>query len=142
MIRIVGVTGLVLVGALCLAPATIADGQPVETKKKGFGLGLGGVYAQFDTNAKFTDKQSGYSVFVDAEGTLGLPEADTVPAVYGVYRVSRKHAFGFSYFQIRRDVTFFNDNLQVGDATISGKATLEDKTRFYHLNYNYTFFRG
>jgi len=29
---------------------------------------------RFDTNFRFTDKGSGLSVFVDGEGTLGLPE--------------------------------------------------------------------
>ena len=31
-------------------------------------------------------------------------------------------------------------DLQVGDALISGTATLRDRTRFYRLSYNYTFF--
>ena len=80
MVKLLGATSVALVGALCLAPATAANGQPADKKKRGFGLGFGGVHARFDTNAKFTDKQSGYSVFIDAEGTLGLlgPASDTV----------------------------------------------------------------
>lgn len=140
LFKIASLTVLASVCVFCLAPQAAADGQQPERRKKGFGLGFGGIYARFDTNAKFTDKESGLSVFIDAEGTLGLPKSDTVPVVYGAYRFSEKHAFGFSYFQIRREVTFFNDDLQVGDATISGKATLQDKTRFYNINYSYTFF--
>ena len=125
---------------LWIPPNVTAAEQQTGRQKKGFGLGFGGVYARFDTNAKFTDKESGYSVYVDAEGTLGLPESDEVPVVYGAYRFSPKHAFGFSYFQIRREVTVIDENLQIGDALLSGKATLQDRTRFYNANYNYTFF--
>jgi len=126
--------------ALWAAPCTAAEEQQPERQKRKFGLGFGWIYASFDTNAKFTDKESGYSVFLDAEGTLGLPKSDSVPVVYGAYRFSPKHAFGFSYFQIRREVTFFDDDFQYGEATLSGEATLRDKTRFYNVNYNYTFF--
>jgi hypothetical protein len=140
MRKLATVMGLALLCALWMAPCAAAEGQQPERKKKGFGLGFGWIYASFDTNAKFTNKESGYSVFLDAEGTLGLPASDSVPVVYGAYRFSPKHAFGFSYFQIRREVTFFDEDFQIEDATLSGEATLRDKTRFYNVNYNYTFF--
>ncbi len=72
------VTGFNTDGSLICAPAA---GQPmaVDTKnKKEFKsnrlfLGLGGLLVRFDSNVKFTDKASGLSVFIDAEGTLNLP---------------------------------------------------------------------
>jgi hypothetical protein len=140
MIRKLSLMGVLLVGGLWLGPNIVAADEQPEQSKRGFALGFGGSHVKFDTNVKFTDKETGYSVFVDAEGTLGLPESDTVPSFYGVYRFSRKHAFGFSYFQVRRKTTFIGEDLQLGGGTFSGTATLQDRTRFYNLTYRYVFF--
>ncbi|UCE89010.1 MAG: hypothetical protein JSW10_12005 [Pseudomonadota bacterium] len=132
---------LVLVALALLAPiAGWADDAEVDRIMKG-GLGLGVAYVRFDTNARFTNKESGRRpIFIDAEGTLGLPETDTVPTIAGLYRFSSKHALGFSYFQVRREVTVFDFDETVGEITVQGTAKLTDKTRFYDLAYMYTFF--
>ena len=48
------------------------DDKKADDPRSRFGLGVGGGYGRFDTNFKFTHKDSGASVFVDGEGTLGL----------------------------------------------------------------------
>jgi len=119
-----------------LASGAAAQDRPHEK----FVLGIGAAYVGFDTNAKFTDRESGLSVFLDAEGSLGLPETDLVGNVYGAFRFSRKHSFNFSHFQVRRNVTIIDDEVDIGDYTFSGRASLDDRTRFYNLNYGYTLF--
>ena len=78
---------------------------------KDTGLGVGIALVRFDTTFKFTDLESGYSIFFDAEGTLNLPEADSVPVFYGSYRFTPKHALGFSYFKVKRESDFINIEL-------------------------------
>jgi carbon monoxide dehydrogenase subunit G len=124
------------------------DDKQSEKPKNRFGLGVGGVRLRFDTNFKFTEKASGVSVFVDGEGSLGLPEKETLPFLYGFYRFSQRHAIGFSYFQVKREATLLQVNettdFHLGDLTITAganaKVTLTDKSSFSYLSYNYTVF--
>ena len=109
-------------------------------KEGKFALGVGYAIARFDTNFKFKDKQSGISVFVDGEGTLGLPETDLVPILYGAYRFNKKHMMGFSYFRVKRESTLLDFDDTVDDITISGQVTLRDNTRFYNLFYGYSLY--
>jgi len=109
---------LALVGLLCPPEVTAqmtdewADAKWKSAKNQ-FGLGVGFIYAAFDTNAKFEDKATGIDIFLDAEGSLGLPKTDAVPALYGAYRFSRRHGIGFSYFQIRREVTIIDGEFDI-----------------------------
>ena len=142
-----GLTCLALGFSLCTAPAVAqVEEDPWarnEWAAKGgrFVLGVGFVYARFDTNAKFTDKQTGLSVFLDAEGSLGLPGFAAVPALYGGFSFSKKHSISFSHFQIRREVTFIDQTLEFEGVKIVGSAELADRTRFYNLSYGYTVFQ-
>ena len=111
-----------------------------ETKGGRFALGVGFVYAKFDTNAKFTDKQTGLSVYIDAEGSLGLPEVAAVPALYGSFSFSKRHGISFSYFQISRVVTFIDETIEFEGVKIVGSAKLSDRTRFSNLSYGYRLF--
>lgn len=144
--------GLVLI-LLILSVATIAwadeDVKKAERKRNRFFLGVGGGYARFDTNFKFTDKASGVSVFVDGEGTLGLPETRAFPLLYGYYRFSKRHGIGFSYFGVERKATLLRVNETTdfnlgGDLTIvagaDAEVTLTDESSFYSLVYNFTLF--
>lgn len=147
-----GAAFLLLLGFLTLPALTGAAEQadtpdPVETRKpppslKGhrFAIGLGASYVRFDTNFKFTEKSTNYSIFIDAEGTLGLPEADTVGIIFGYYRFARRHGLGFSSFRIRREHTLLAEEFVFQDLTFTGEAKLSDKSSFYFLSYNYTFF--
>jgi len=130
----------VLIGALiCSLPHIVAAEDKQQDRERRFILGLGVGLVGFNTNAKFTDKESGRSIFVDAEGSLGLPKNETVPAISGIYRINKKHAITFSYTQIDREATLVDATLDIGNVTMDGRATLSDKTRFYYFNYGHTF---
>jgi len=113
------------------------DDSPFRYK---FLLGVGAGIERFDTNFKFTDKSTGRDVFIDAEDNLGLPETETIPLIYGVYRPSAKHGLGFSYFGINRSSTVRSIDESLGNLHVKGDVTLSDKTNFYYLSYNYTLF--
>jgi hypothetical protein len=105
-----------------------------------FALGLAAGYFIFDTNFNYVDKDTGRNLFIDAEGTLGLPATQLTPMIYGVYRPSRRHGFGFSYFGIRRETTLIAIDKNLGDFNITGDVFLSDRTRFLTLAYNLTVF--
>ena len=117
--------------------ASVQSDSPFDYK---FYLGVGVGIEKFDTNFKFTDKATGRDVFLDAEDDLGLPETKTIPMIYGVYRPSTKHGFGFSFFRINRESTLLDIDKSLGDLRVKGDVTLSDKTRFYYASYNYTLF--
>ena len=100
------------------------------------GLGFGYAVVRFDTNVKFTDKTSGSSIFVDTEGTLGLPDVDAVPILYGSYRFSPKHGLGFSYFRVSRESSVFNIDENLDDVQITGDVRFQDDTDFLNLFYS------
>ena len=104
------------------------------------GLGVGYAIVRFDTSVKFTDKTRNQSLFVSAEATLGLPDWDAIPVLYGTYRFSSKHAVGFSYFQVRRESSLFSIDETLGDIEVTGSAQFCDKSRFYNVFYAYTLF--
>ena len=142
--------GLVVLLILFLAGNIWAgeDDKQTEKPKHRFILGVGGGYGRFDTNFKFTNKDSGRSVFVDGEGTLGLPETVGFPVLYSTFRFNRRHSIGFSYFGVEREATLFqfdkSRDFHLGDLTIpagaAAEVTLTDKSSFYTLSYNYTLF--
>lgn len=142
---------LILILIILFATTIVWAGE--DDKKAGklqnrFYLGVGAGYGRFDTNFKFTNKETGRSVFVDAEGTLGLDETVGFPLIYASYRFNRRHGISFSYFGVEREATLFQINasrdLNLGDLTITAgadaKVTLTDKSSFYSLIYNYTIF--
>jgi hypothetical protein len=103
-------------------------------------IGIGAGLERFDTNVKFTEKSTGRTVFIDLEGTLGMPETDVVPILYGYWRINDKHGIGFSYFQIRRETTLLGIDENLGDLAIKGDIKMSDKSRFYNLSYNYSIY--
>jgi hypothetical protein len=107
-----------------------------RTLSIGIGVGL----ERFDTNVKFTEKSTGRTVFIDLEGTLGMPETDVVPILYGYWRINDKHGIGFSYYQIRRETTLLDIDKSLGDLEITGKINMSDESRFYSLSYNYSLY--
>lgn len=99
-------------------------------------MGVG--YERLDTNIKITELPSGQSIFVDMESTLGLPERKLIPMIFGYYRPTRKHGFGWSYFRITRESTIRAVDRNFDDLNVTGNVSLSDKTSFYYLSYNYT----
>ena len=124
---------------LFLSTASIASGNEVPIGDR-FGFGVGYALARFDTSVKFTDKSSGQSVFVDEEGTLGLPDSDAVPVFYGMYRISKGNAIGLSYFQVKRKSSIIDFDKTLEDVTIVGQAEFSDDTSFYNISYLNTFY--
>jgi hypothetical protein len=136
-------TGLILLAALLCMPAAAQDtGDPDSlTLGRTLSVGIAAGLMRFDTNFKITDRDSGVSVFLDAEGTLQLPETKVMPLIYGYWRPSPKHGLGFGYFSVRRDSELIAIDRNFDDLNLNGRATLTDDTRFYSLTYNYTVFQ-
>ncbi len=118
----------------------ITNGQYIKNISRTLSIGVGVGFENFDTNFKFTEKSTGRTVFVDMEGTLGMPETDTVPILYGYWRINGNHGLGFSYYQIKRETTLLTIDENIGDLTVTGEVNLSDVSRFYYLAYNYTAF--
>ena len=86
-----------------------------DKSEKHAGIGAGVGIVRFDTNFKFTDKTTGDSVFVDAEGTLDLPEISNVNTFYAAYSFNERHSIGFAHFRIDRESTFIDANINFED---------------------------
>ncbi len=117
------------------------EGETTEALSRKLSIGIAGGLMRFDTNFKFTDRDTGRSVFLDSEGSMGLPEVKTIPLIYGYWRPSPKHGLGFAYFSVRRDSELVAIDRNFGDLSVDGRASLQDDTRFYQLAYNYTLFQ-
>ena len=140
---IVTAASLFIFDATCFSIAHADDGDSAgddvtDNIGRKFSIGFGVGYESFNTNLKVTELSTGRDVFVDMEGTLGLPESDTIPMIYGYFRPSRKHGIGFSYFQVKRDGNLFALNENLGDLNVTGDVSLSDRTSFYYMSYNYT----
>jgi hypothetical protein len=137
--------GLLFSSSLVLGqdvPKPSADDHYVDSQylkiSRQLSIGVGVGFERFDTNFKFTEKSTGRTAYIDLEGTLGLPETDTVPMIYGYWRISKKHGLGFSYYQIKREASLLAIDENLGDLTITGDVTMADASRFYYFSYNYT----
>jgi hypothetical protein len=116
----------------------INGGRQVGAVGRTLSIGIGVGLELFDTNVKFTEKSTGRTVFIDMEGTLGMPETDVVPILYGYWRINDKHGIGFSYYQIRRENTLLDIDKSLGDLTIKGDIKMSDESSFSSLSYNYS----
>jgi hypothetical protein len=107
-----------------------------------FALGVGAAVVKFNTTVKFSDKTRANlnSIFIDAEGTLDLPEVSSVTAFYGVWNINPKHSIGYSYFNINRESNLINIDENLEDVRIVGDIYISDTTDFYRFNYGYTLF--
>jgi hypothetical protein len=103
-------------------------------------LGLQAGLLRFDTNITFVDGETGLGGLIDAEGTLGLPDTQAVPIIYGYFRPWEKHGFGLGYFSINRSSTVLLVDKDIGDVNISGNVKLEDNTSFITFTYDYAFY--
>ncbi|TVZ41201.1 hypothetical protein P886_0543 [Alteromonadaceae bacterium 2753L.S.0a.02] len=107
---------------------------------RGFSVGAGPSLVNFDSNFKITNTDDGSDLFIDTEGTLGLPEKDTSPLFLMSYRISNKHSVALSYVGIRRQNELANLELDLGDYTAYGNILIRDTTKYYSFNYGYTLF--
>jgi hypothetical protein len=124
------------------ATALGMDGT-VTSKDGRFLLGVGYGIVRFDVNAKITDRDSGFSRYVDLEGNLGLDKRSNVQAFYGSYLFNNKHSLVFNYFGVNRSSTLFSFDASYEDLEITD-ATLEifDKSKLYNLGYGYRLFQS
>jgi hypothetical protein len=136
-------------GAICftlfLAVITVSPAHAELDKVELYGgykfaLGVGAAIVKFDTKVKFTDKQSGSSVFLDPEGNLDLPDTSSVKTIYGRYNFNHKHSIGFSFFNVNRESSVISFDKTFEDIRVVGNATMSDTTNFYRLDYGYTLF--
>ena len=111
-------------------------------KSSRFALGIGAAIVKFDTKLKFTDKTrtTFNSIFIDPEGTLGLPETSSVTTFYGTWNINPRHSVGLSYFSVNRESSLLNIDETFEDVRVVGNAKITDATNFYRLNYGYTLF--
>lgn len=106
-----------------------------------FFIGVGSAIVKFDTNIK-VKKDGELPYFIDLEGDLDLPAISYVATIYGGYDFNDKHSLNFAAFGINRQSTLLDINKNYEDIIlISANVTLADKTRFYFVDYGYTFFR-
>ena len=142
-----------LVAMLIFSVGTVAAGADAlsldeesnlyEGTRLYLGVGLGIV--RFDTKSKVTDKASGKSLFLDLEGNLNLPGISHVTTFYGAYRFNPKHSILFSHFAINRQSSLvdFSKQFIEDDVTVivNANVNVQDKTRFYNVNYGYSLFK-
>jgi hypothetical protein len=103
-------------------------------------LGIAAGLERFDMNIKLTNRESGSSIFVDAESSFGLPETQLIPIVYGAARINRRHGIGFYAFAITRTGDSLSVNEDFGRLQVDGRVELTDKSSFGHVNYTYGLF--
>jgi hypothetical protein len=134
-----------LVLLLAVAGAKADESDPQERRldselDRRFVLGIAAGLERFDTNIKIVDRSTGNSIYLDGEGSFGLPESKTVPIVYGAMRINKKHGLGFYYFRVRRAGTALAVDQDYGDLTVNGTVSFDDETSLGYLNYSYTLF--
>lgn len=130
---------LILTTVISAGSVSAEQEQVLYTNSK-FALGVGSAIVRFDTNIKFTDKQTGQKMYLDLEGNLDLPEVSGVTTLYGFYQFKPKHMFGFSFFSVNRESEVFNIDKTFEDVNIVGKTSITDTTNFYRLDYGYNLF--
>lgn len=132
---------VLILTAVTSAGSVNAEQEQVLYTSSKFALGVGSAIVKFDTNIKFTDKQTGKKIYLDLEGNLDLPEVSGVMTLYGAYQFKPKHMFGFSYFSINRESEIFNIDKTFEDVSVLGKTSITDTTSFYRLDYGYNLFK-
>lgn len=143
MLRRLHVLCLTVLLQASVVTGVYAEAEPGNVElyeSESFAIGIGAAIVKFDSKIKFTDKQSGDSIFLDPEGNLDLPELSYVTTFYGAYSFNPRHSIGFSFFKINRESTLIDFDKSFDSVRIAGNATISDKTSFYRLDYAYTMF--
>jgi len=133
---------LLLAGVATTAHAIETELEKELFSRNKFVIGIGAAIVKFDTKLKFTDKtRTNFdSIFIDPEGTLGLPETSSVTTFYGAWNINPRHSIGLSYFSVNRESSLLNIDETFEDVRVVGNAKITDATNFYRLNYGYTLF--
>ncbi len=121
---------------------SLAESSATEYLNPKGAIGIGTAIVNFDTKIKLTNKSTNLSLFLDPEGNLDLPEVARVNTFYAVYRLGKKHHLGLAHFAVKRESTFFSEEVNLEDIIIAnGQATLSDDTKFYFFQYGYALFQ-
>jgi hypothetical protein len=132
---------LVMINHLINAPVKADPGDIDIYRDKKILLGVGAAIVRLDSKITVTDKQTGDRLFMDLEGTLGLPAQTSVTNFYGGYRFNQNHAFGIGYFKIDRSSELINFEGNLDDIIIvKADVTLTDNTEFTKIFYGYSLF--
>ncbi len=125
-------------------PTAYADIEADKNLYEGdrFALGIGAAIVRFDTKLKFTDKtRTNFdSIFIDPEGTLGLPETSSITTFYAAWSINPRHSISASYFSVDRESSLLNIDETFEDIRVVGNAKISDNTNFYRVNYGYALF--
>jgi hypothetical protein len=104
-------------------------------------LGVGFGVVRFDVNAKLTDRDTGFSRYIDLEGNLGLDEHSNVRTLYGSYLFNSTHSVVFNYFDVSRKSTLLSFDASYEDLKIeNARLDIFDESRFYNIGYGYKLF--
>ncbi len=139
------VRALALIVALLLASPVIAERADAGDRQtdgldRRFVLGLALGLERFDTNVEITDRETGNSIFLDGEGSFGLPETKSMPILYGAARINEKHGIGFYTFRLDREGTALSVNRNFGRLYVDGSVSFSDRTDFSYLAWQYRLF--
>jgi hypothetical protein len=133
----------ILLSCIVALPAGVraAPGFRLDEDNR-YRIGLGVSRVEFDTKLKITDKQLDLPIFIDGEGTLGLPEVSNVNTIYAGIRIGEKHSLWAAYFSVERENSFTVSDVDLGDLlVVDASVSLRDETKFLNLDYGYNLFR-
>ena len=120
------------------ALADTAAAGPGLDRRYVIGIALG--IERFDTNIKLTDRDTGNSIFLDGEGSFGLPETKSMPIFYGAARIHEKHGIGFYSFRLNREGTALAIDRDFGRLNVNGSVVFSDRTNISYLTWRYRLF--
>jgi hypothetical protein len=119
---------LLLPGTEVLAAKTgTGTESPEQEKRYRWSVSAGGAAVQIDSSYKVTDKESGFSLFIDPEGQLNLSEREYVPSVYLLARLGGRHFISAGYTRFRRTSGewLLDESLDLDDITLEAGTSLE-----------------
>ena len=126
-----------LFGILFAPSSSLGDEPSSAGLDSRYMLGVGLGVARFDTSIEITDSNTGNSIFIDGEGSLGLPETRVSPILYGGARINEKHGVEFYAFRIQREGTAIGIDRNFGELSVNGSISFYDRTNFSYLAWNY-----
>jgi len=139
---------LIALAAIAFAATAIAPAaaqvplHPALQDRWSFGAGI--FFPQTTTQASLTSKSTGLGTSIDFEDTLGMKRSDTVPTVYGRWRINQRWRIDAEYFQLNRSSErMINRDINWGDQTFPANTSVSSKFDFSDLRISggYSFFR-
>lgn len=139
---------LIAFAALAFAAAAVepaaaqVPGHPALHDRWSFGAGF--FLPSTTTQASLTSNSTGLGTSISFEDTLGMERSQTVPTLYGRWRINQRWRIDADYFQLNRDSERVIDrDIQWGDQVFSANSSVSSKFDFSDLRVSagYSFFR-